>query len=264
VTAQDFERLSDWFADYCKTFYSSGDEDRKNIVLKEVHTGRVIENMRALVDDLAMAAEDSFLAQTIALLHDVGRFLQYARYKTFLDSASVNHGALGAQVITDAGILSPLPLRERQIVVQSVKFHNAFSLPDLENREVLPFLKLIRDADKLDIWRIFIEYYETPPEERPSAVGLGLSERNEYSGEIVACLKANRLASLSMIKTFHDFKLMQLSWVYDLNFSPSFRLLAERNLVHGIASTLPQTEEIAAGLAVVEEFVSEKSGLKRR
>jgi len=260
VTAQDFERLSDWFADYCKTFYSSSDEDRKNIVLKEVHTGRVIENMRALVDDLAMAAEDSFLAQTIALLHDVGRFLQYARYKTFLDSASVNHGALGAQVITDAGILSPLPLRERQIVVQSVKFHNAFSLPDLENREVLPFLKLIRDADKLDIWRIFIEYYETPPEERPSAVGLGLSERNEYSGEIVACLKANRLASLSMIKTFHDFKLMQLSWVYDLNFTASFRILREREYLERIAAILPTDQTMQSLSSHLQEYVGSRIG----
>jgi hypothetical protein len=35
------------------------------------------------------------------LLHDVGRFPQYSMYGTFFDSASVDHGCLGAEIITE-------------------------------------------------------------------------------------------------------------------------------------------------------------------
>src|SRR5574340_969916 len=42
------------------------------------------------------------------------------------------------------------------------------------------FLQLIRDADKLDIWRIFVEYYEGPEDKKASAVGLGLPDLPDY------------------------------------------------------------------------------------
>ena len=38
---------------------------------------------------------------TAGLLHDVGRFPQYSMYGTFFDSASVDHGCLGAEIITE-------------------------------------------------------------------------------------------------------------------------------------------------------------------
>ncbi|HYR03681.1 MAG TPA: HD family phosphohydrolase, partial [Syntrophobacteria bacterium] len=160
----------------------------------------------------------------------------------------------------EAGILSSLPHREREIIVQSVKFHNTYSLPDLENEEVLLFLRLIRDADKLDIWRVFIEYYETPVEDRPSAVGLGLSDSSEYSGELVACLEASRVASLSMIRTFHDFKLMQLSWIYDLNFRASFRILRERRYLERTTVTLPRDRTIQRLSTRLREYVNTRIG----
>lgn len=259
MTGRDFEGLSDWFYAYCRSFYSVSEEDQRNILLKEIHTGRVVDNMRAIVSDSPADPQDALLAQAVALLHDVGRFLQYARYKTFLDSASVNHGALGAQILAEAGILSHLPQREREIIVHSVKFHNTYRLPDLGNKEVLPYLRLIRDADKLDIWRVFIEYYETPAEDRPSAVGLGLVDRNDYSGEIVACLEQNRIASLSMLRTFHDFKLMQLSWVFDLNFRASFRILRERGYLGRITATLPRDGVIERLSSHLREYIDSRA-----
>ena len=123
-------------------------------------------------------------------------------------------------------------------------------------------LQLIRDADKLDIWRVFAEYFDSPEDEQASAVCLGLPDLSEYSRTVLSCLHEKKLATLSSLKTRNDFKLMQLSWVYDLHFRHSFRLMAERGLLNKIASTLPQTEEIASGLAAIKAFVSEKSGVR--
>ena len=39
------------------------------------------------------------IAEAVALLHDVGRFEQYKRYGTFNDRKSVNHAALGVEIM---------------------------------------------------------------------------------------------------------------------------------------------------------------------
>ena len=71
MTAQDFERLSDWFADYCKTFYSSSDEDRKNIVLKEYRLEAITGGANALCD-VTVKLGDSKDAKLLSLGKSVG------------------------------------------------------------------------------------------------------------------------------------------------------------------------------------------------
>jgi hypothetical protein len=148
------------------------------------------------------------------------------------------------------------------LIINTVRFHNAFEVPSLEDQQNVLFLKLIRDADKLDIWRIFAEYFEGPEDQQTSAVGLGLPDLPDYSKAVLSCLYEKKLATLSGVNTLNDFKLMQLSWVYDLNFRHSFRLMAERAYIQKIAAALPQTEEIAGAISIIKKFVHEKAGVK--
>src|SRR5208282_5430916 len=144
-----------------------------------------------------------------------------------------------------SGILNDLPAREQEIIITAVKFHNAFKIPDLACRDAIIFLKLVRDADKLDIWRIFFEYYsKDSTKDMPSAVGLGFPDTPEYSREVLDCIFNKKLVALSMLKTLNDFKLTKLSWVYDLNFRSSLRMAVEDNYIDGVTAALPRTGEI--------------------
>ena len=256
---EDLEYLKKWFHDYSRSFYSSDKEDRKNISLKVEHTYNVCENMVLIAKEQLSSKSEILLAETVALFHDVGRFPQYAKYRTFMDSISVNHGKLGAEILVEEKVLQNLTLNEQELIINSVKFHNAFAIPVLKNQVVIFFLKLIRDADKLDIWRVFSEYFESNKKERASAVGLGLPDLLEYSETVLSCLYDKKLASLADVKTLNDFKIIQLTWVYDLHFKTSFRLLLERDYINRIASTLPQTDEIKKTLLELKEFVSKKA-----
>ena len=218
------------FSDFCRSFHSANSEDQRNFDLKEEHTHHVSGNMVEIGRGLSLSANQMLLAETIGLFHDIGRFPQYAKYKTFRDSISVNHGLLGAETLIEKKMLHTLPADEREVIIQSVKFHNAFTVPKKEKDEIVFFIRLIRDADKLDIWRVFLEYYESPVESRASAVGLGLPDVPEYTEEVLANIFQEEIVSLSKIKTLNDFKLLQLSWVFDLNYKPSFRLLLEKGL----------------------------------
>ena len=263
MNRNDLNFFKTWFSDYVKTFYSEGEEDRRNIALKELHTHKVCRDIVRIGRELNFDQNNIMLAETIGLFHDIGRFPQYAEYKSFRDADSVNHGALGAKVLLDQRVLRAIPEDERDMIIQAVKFHNSFSIPELRSTDHtghILFLRLIRDADKLDIWRVFIEYYESPPKDRASAVGLGLPDTPSYSAEVLSCVLEQRIATLSSLRTLNDFKLLQLSWVYDLNFEPSIRLLSERGYIGRIIATLPQTEEILRASAFPEGYVQGRLG----
>lgn len=240
------------------SFYSPDIKDQKNIYLKEQHSLNVCRNIVEIVRGLSVNDNRMTLAETIALFHDIGRFPQYAKYKTFRDGISVNHGLLGAHTLQEEKILQNLPENEQELIIQTVKFHNAFSIPRKQKHDTLFFLKLIRDADKLDIWRVFIEYYEIPEGERASAVGLELPDMPEYSEDVLSCLYKKQIVPLSKIKTLNDFKLLQLSWIYDLNFKPSLNLLLERDYIDRITAKLPQTEEIRKSSLLLKKFVHKR------
>ena len=255
---KDLLFFKEWFSEYCSSFYSSDPGDQKNIFLKEEHTFGVCQNMSEITEALSLNDNRKMLAETVALFHDIGRFPQYARYKTFRDSVSVNHGLLGAQTIVQKGVLHNLSVDEQEIIVQSVTFHNAFSVPKKEKEEIVFFIQLIRDADKLDIWRVFLEYYEGPAESRASAVGLGLPDLPGYSEDVLSRLYDKEIISLSNIRSLNDFKLLQLSWIFDLNFRPSFALLVQRDYIRRIAGCLPRTEEMNRAAAFLTEYARMK------
>jgi hypothetical protein len=258
MTGGDLQFFKDWFSEFCKSFHLDNEKEQRNITLKEEHTLHVCRNMLALAQGESLDTNELLLAETIALFHDLGRFPQYAQYRTYKDSISVNHGLLGANTLLEKKVLDRIPRLEQDIIVDVVKFHNAFTLADIVDDDKLRFLKLIRDADKLDIWRVFIEYYESPDKERPEAVSLGLPDVPSYSEDILPLICKRQVISFAKLKTLNDFKLLQLSWVLDLNFITSFLLLSERDCINRIAATLPQTNEILDTVACVSAYVREK------
>jgi hypothetical protein len=151
--------LKSWLAAYIAGFASNGEEQERVFRLKRVHTKRVCITIRRLGRALRLPESDLQLAEAAALLHDIGRFSQYARYGTFRDRDSANHGRLGLRVINRHGLLAGVAPAERRHLARAVAFHNAARLPPLADKRSLFFLKLLRDADKLDIWRVVIGHH---------------------------------------------------------------------------------------------------------
>jgi hypothetical protein len=144
------------------------------------------------------------------------------------------------------------------MILHAVKFHGAFAIPTVMNGDTAFFLKLIRDADKVDIFRVFIEYYESPPDLRASATAFGVPDTPEYSESMLLSMLRKKVAAYSEIKTENDFRIMKLSWLYDMNFNSSIRLLQKRGFINRIINKLPQTDEIKSALVILHEYISER------
>jgi len=100
--------LCSWFDGFVEPFLATDDEGAKNIRLKIGHTRKVCEAMALLSEGENLSENESIMASAVALLHDVGRFPQYRRWRTFRDSDSDNHARLAVDVIRDEQILAEL------------------------------------------------------------------------------------------------------------------------------------------------------------
>ncbi len=258
MNSQELDRLKEWFTAYCSSFHTQNPDDQRNISLKEEHTHNVCDNMAKIARELSLDGDLALLAQAVALFHDVGRFPQYRKYRTFVDRASTNHAALGAKVLIENNVLQGLMKHEQDCVIRAVTLHNVFAVPAGLAPDPLLLVRMVRDADKLDIWRVFIEYDALREEDRPSAATLGLPDTPSCSAEVLASLHRGEMVQLSTLRTLNDFKLLQIAWIFDLNFAASLRMVMEREYIDKLAALLPRTEEIGRAVDGVREYVSQR------
>lgn len=262
MNREQFRKIRAWFEDLVKDYTerASDEEVRESFELKAEHTLRVEENIIRLSEALGLEEEKKNIARTIALFHDIGRFPQYLQYRTFRDAESINHGLLSSEIVENSGILNDLQPSEQQAIIESIKFHNALNMPE-DFHEPL-FLKLIRDADKLDIWRVFSECFRLPSEQRPRGAVLGLPDSEGVSEEILQAIKEKRMGLLKDVRNQNDFRLLQLSWVFDLNFRESFRILKERDYFSVIGDIKTSSKDLIEILEEIRNFVEEKINSK--
>jgi hypothetical protein len=261
MKSDDLKYLKAWFANYVDAYYKNDPIYNLPIRLKGEHTERVCKEILMLGQALNLSEHDVLLAETMALLHDVGRFEQYALYGTFRDSVSEDHAQLGIKVLSKHQVLSICSETERSLITKTIGYHNIRTLPEKEDERTLFFARLLRDADKLDIWRVFIDYYarQNEKEDPNSTIVLGLPDKLACSAAVLGALRELRMADLKDMTTVNDFKLLQISWVFDLNFGPTFHAVHERRYIEKIAANLPRTQEISEVVAMVQGYLEEQN-----
>lgn len=248
-------RISAWFNSFVARFTAPSPEEQRNYDLKIEHTVRVRAVIERLAASVNLSSNEQSLAAIIAICHDTGRFPQYRKYGTFNDAASVNHATLALETLGKEGILAALDEASRSLVKQAVALHNVFTLPNDLDSDVRRFANLIRDADKLDIWRVLIEYCALPPAKRAAAVVWELPDTGLCSTAAILEVIAGRMINRSLLATADDFKLLQLSWAYDLNFPESFVILTEQGYIEKLAGLLPCQSGCSEAVERVREFV---------
>ena len=85
------------FLSYVQTFLQKTSDPC--LVLKKEHTFRVVNNTKRIIENLSLSDEDRYCAELTALYHDIGRFLQLQKYKTFLDKKSEDHANIAVRVL---------------------------------------------------------------------------------------------------------------------------------------------------------------------
>lgn len=261
ISAEEVERLRERFLAYARSFYTDDpDPDLKAAIdLKIEHTLRVCDESRYISAALGLAADARYLAEIAALFHDVGRFPQYAHYHTFSDGKSEDHAALGVRVLRERRFLAALGSAE-DLLLRVIGYHNRLALPGPEDETAacLFFSHLLRDADKLDIYRVVTDYYRRPASQRNGWVAWELPDTPGLSEAVCDDLMAGRVVHNDHLRNLNDFKLLQVGWVYDINFAPSLRCIRERGYLGMLRDALPDSPRIEEIFEKVGAYVANR------
>jgi putative nucleotidyltransferase with HDIG domain len=250
-----------WFKNYVNGFLSGETESDINIELKKNHTLRVRDAIIDVGKSISLHEDDISIAEACAILHDIGRFAQYRKYGTFADSKSENHAAMGVKIIREHEVLKNFPYECREIIIQSVGCHNMAAIPTGFNPESVEFLKLIRDADKIDILYVVTEYYMNSVSGTNRAVEMHLPDTEIISDEVFKPLASGRIAQVKNLRTLNDFKLYQMGWIYDLNYRRSMQIIKERKYLERLRAALPEVSDRADQIyRVTSNYLDNKMG----
>jgi len=256
--SDSFRKIKNWFENYVEGYFNGDPVNDQLIRLKRDHTHRVCQNAVLLSNALELSPRDNLIARLTALLHDVGRFRQFAHYQTFNDALSENHARLGVREVGLHRVLGDLDKEERRLICRAIAFHNVVRLPDNEDEHPLLFMKLIRDADKLDVYKVLIQNYCDQRRGSRDTVLHKLPDTPDYSPKILEALMERKVARFEDMKSLNDFKLLQIGWVYDLNFTPSFQALYRLKYIEQIRDMLPRTKSVTTAVDQALAYVASR------
>lgn len=212
--------------------------------LKIEHTRRVLDISETIACEEKLPERLVPACSLAALLHDVGRFPQYMRYRTFRDADSADHAALSVTYTLREKLLADVPNETRRLVLGAVYLHNKRSLPELSFPDLRTVAQLVRDSDKLDIYRVLLAHFSQSQQHPEVALNV-LDEPDKFSEPVLQALQNRSYGDYTRIVYINDFKLMVIGWLYDLNFRSSCRLLKERGYLDILFDSLPRSERLA-------------------
>ena len=231
-------------------YVSAYDPDNQKIRLKIDHTLRVAEMARRIAESVKADVEFAWLS---GMLHDIGRFEQIKRYNTFVDADSVDHAELGRTLLFDEGLLKWFvpDLSEDKCVLleKAIGNHSLYRLPNGLSNEELLYCNILRDADKLDIFRAVCDI------QLNDLYGFRSEElkRAAVSEEVKACFYKHSAVLKSLWKTPTDNLVAHICLVFELVFPISRRLAREEGYVDQLLEFESENKETAAWFNYMRE-----------
>lgn len=246
MTLPPLERLEERFLAHARSYLEGSPEDRANVRLKIDHSLRVLDLARRIADRESLAGTVRDLALAAALFHDVGRFPQYARYKSFSDPATENHARLGVGALLAAGgaLLDGFSPKAKGVVLGAVFLHNVRALTHPLKEPLNTVVRVVRDSDKLDILPVIMGHLDGHgPADKVITLGV-TPDPDAYSRDMLDAVLDRRNADYRGMRYTNDFKLLLISWVYGLEFPSAARLMKERGHLDAILDSLPEIPDM--------------------
>jgi len=256
MNTEDLKHIRTWFDGYVNNLFGEKESHPACINLKVEHTQRVAENAHQIAEETGWNPGDILTGEALGWLHDVGRFAQFSEYGHFHDATSVNHGECGSGIVQEADILSSLSEGTRHCLLEGIRHHNARTIPVKISEDCLPYLKLIRDADKLDIYRVVLEHLQKDGFQELKNMWPHVDLRGPVSPKVLESAQKEKNGATADIQSLADFLLLQISWVYELHYAPTLKSIAQQGILDDLAAYLPDEEGPREIVRQAKDFVS--------
>ena len=212
------------------------------LAAKYDHTAEVCEiTDRIIAGETGFSPRDTLIFRLCALFHDISRFEQYDKFKTFWDRHSFDHGDRSADLIVELGLVPELPEEDRICIVDAVRVHNKFAIPEDFPAAHLAAAKMLRDADKLAILRLIIRFLRGDISD--PTIRRELDDTPGWTPSILETALSGKCVVYSDMRNLNDFKIAFYAWAYDLNYPSSAGLALDEDLFGIIRTMLPESPD---------------------
>ncbi len=234
------EKYKEDFFNYASPFLENS-ELKSPLKIKIDHTFRVLEMGTLIAQD--MEEHLRFPLQLACLFHDLGRFEQVKKYKTFLDAKSVNHAVLSVKVLKEQGFIVRLPKEMQSEIYTAIQLHNKLELPHSLSQDMRLLCLALRDADKVDIIRVMVENFENPDGDADTVL-LHVKDEEKYTQSIYENLLLAKAIKYTDLRYANDFRLLIGGWLNEIHFSSALETIKERKYMDTILEKLPKDENM--------------------
>ncbi len=251
----NLEKAQEEFIKYTECY----DLSDANLDRKQKHSLRVMQISNHIAKELKLSQEEIDIATLIGLLHDIARFEQYTKYKTFRDMDSIDHGDYGVEILEKDIRKYIEPSQYDEIIKKAVKNHNKYSIEEgLSEKEEL-FAEIIRDADKIDILYESTEMFWKDRE--------NLIEESTITEDVIEqfnkCTQIRNRKEKRPENSINEI-VSVIAFIFDINFKESFRIIKEENYINKILNRYDikdeyTKKEIEKIRTKANEFIEEKS-----
>ena len=222
----NFEYAKKIFYEYLNQY----DIENGSIKLKIIHTFEVVKKSEYIAKGLNLNIEDIKLAKIIALLHDIGRFEQIKEYGCF-DDKKLEHAKFGVMVLFKNGLIRKFIQEEKydNIIKKAIYIHNKYAIEEgLDDRELL-HCKIIRDADKLDNFRV--RENDKFEDMFPGIYNKDTINTETISPKVYNDFMNEKCIELKDRKTIIDYWVCVLAFIFDLNYDISLKYVKDKNYI---------------------------------
>ena len=221
------EELTTTYDRYVDAYRGEDGELPPMMRLKREHTQMVVRNAALIADGEGFDEATREASLVAALLHDTGRYEQLRRYNTFRDADSVDHAVFSHDIVAERGWLDGCEARDA--VLRAILYHNRRDLPDGMDALTAALAHTVRDADKLDIFRVLEDQVAHTDWRADSRAFWNLKVNAPPNPVVVDCISRGKPVDYQNIKVLADFVLIQVGWMMSgLHFATSRRLCRER------------------------------------
>lgn len=244
---------------FADSFLSGHDETDYHIGLKLDHSLRVFDNARSIVNAEDLNRCEAETALLGAIYHDIGRFPQFARYKTYKDGDSINHGRQGVLTLRELDMASRYPAFDWRMIRATVGMHNVKSIRMQLPQPLDKAIRVVRDADKLDIFNVIVSHMDGTDELHSTVTHGTCNDPDKYSSAVYEAAMNKDDGDYTLIKFTNDFKILILGWAFHLNFRASRTALLEGGHLEALFDSLPDDSKIMCFKEKVFNFLHDNS-----
>lgn len=273
----DRERVKRNFAAYTDCYNA---RDAK-IKLKIDHTYRVAAISEDIAVSLGLPASDVDLAWLAGMLHDIGRFEQLRRFGTFVDADSIDHAQFAVELLFQEGLLkeycdvddifsnksadsndcSALPglRKEADILCVAIGSHSAYRIEDGLDERTVMFCNILRDADKVDIFRVICD------SDLEDVYGFTAQQllQSGITPEVEQAFMEHHAVLRSLKKQPADYVVAMGALAFELVYPRSRQIAREQGYLEGLMDIASENPETEGALARMRQSMLEYMGLEK-